>query len=356
VIVEMFERKNNTLQPLRPPLRKGGARCLGLLITLCGIAAVSAVFYFYFLAPASWTHHVRVIVIPAGKSFQEAARILEETGVVRDRRAFTLLARFQGAVSKVKAGEYEVHTSMTPRDVLSKLVRGEVIQYPITVPEGYNFYQIADLLEQTKVCSRKLFLEKAQDPVLISALELEGDSLEGYLFPDTYNFPKGLGEEQVIRQMVARFKAVYASLSKKSEQMGISRKNVVILASMIEKEAMDDQERRLIAAVFHNRLNQKMALQSDPTAIYGIADRKSPNGKITRDDLSRNTPYNTYLVAGLPRGPISNPGLKSLEAVLYPASVPYLYFVSKNDGTHYFSSTLEEHNRAVARYQRRAKK
>ncbi len=352
----MAERKNNPLLPLCPASRRRRARSLWIFIILCGITVFSGAFYIYFLAPASWVHHNRVIVISAGKTFQDAARILEETGIIRDRRAFTLLARYEGAVSKVKAGEYEFRTSMTPREVLSKLVRGEVIQYPVTVPEGYNVYQVADLLELAKVCSRKIFLEKTQDPALISSLGLEGDTLEGYLFPDTYNFPKGLGEEQVIRQMVARFKAVYASLEKKSEQRGISRREVVILASMIEKEAMDNEERRLIAAVFHNRLNLKMALQSDPTAIYGIPERKPPNGKITRTDLSRNTPYNTYLVTGLPRGPISNPGLKSLEAVLQPAGVPYLYFVSKNDGTHYFSSTLEEHNRAVARYQRRAKK
>jgi UPF0755 protein len=353
----MFDRKNKPIQSRRSLLQWCRARWLDLLLTLGGIVAVfSAAFYLHFLAPPSWTQHNRVIVIPAGKSFHEAARILEENGIIRDRRTFYLLARFDGAVSRVKAGEYEVHTAMTPREVLSKLVRGEVIQYPITVPEGYNLYQVGDVLEQAKVCPKKPFLEKAKDPVLISALGMEGDTLEGYLFPDTYNFPKGFGEEQVIRQMVARFNAVYGSLAKRAEQMGLSRRDVVILASMIEKEAMDDQERRLIAAVFYNRLNRGIALQSDPTAIYGITERKPPNGKITRDDLLRKTPYNTYVVSGLPKGPIANPGLKSLQAVLYPAVVNYLYFVSKNDGTHYFSSTLEEHNRAVARYQRRAKK
>jgi UPF0755 protein len=153
--------------------------------------------------------------------------------------------------------------------------------------------------------------------------------------------------------MAARFKTVYASLAKRAEKLGLSRLDVVILASMIEKEARDDQERRLISAVFHNRLNRGMALQSDPTAIYGVREKRI---SITREDLQRKTPYNTYIISGLPKGPIANPGIKSLQAVLFPADVGYLYFVSKNDGTHYFSSTLEEHNRAVARYQRRAKK
>lgn len=327
-----------------------------LLITLGGVLAfLLTTIYLYFLAPAGWERHSRVVVIPAGKGFHEIARILEESGIIRDRRSFYLLARIDGSISKVKAGEYEVHTAMTPSAVLSKLVRGEVIQYPITIPEGYDMYQIGAILEQATVCSKKLFLEKSHSPALIQSLGMEEESLEGYLFPDTYNFPKGLGEEQVIRQMVARFKAVYQSLAQRAEEMGLRRRDVVILASMIEKEAGDDQERRLISAVFHNRLIRGMALQSDPTAIYGAREIRSSNGKITRDDLLRKSPYNTYVISGLPKGPIANPGLKSLRAVLHPAEVNYLYFVSKNDGTHYFSSSLSEHNSAVARYQRRAK-
>jgi UPF0755 protein len=312
--------------------------------------------YLYFLAPASWTKNTKVVMIPSGKSFYDISRILEANGVIRDRRSFSLLGRLEGAASKVKAGEYELSTAMTPSAVLSKLVRGEVLQYSITIPEGFNIYQIGELLERAKVCPQKIFLEKVRDPLLIASLNLEGDTLEGYLFPDTYHFPKGFGEEQVIRQMVARFKTVYGSLAQRADQMGLSRRDVVILASMIEKEAKDDQERKLISAVFHNRLNRGMALQSDPTAIYGVEERKPPDGKISRDDLQRRTPYNTYLVTGLPKGPIANPGLHSLQAVLYPANVNYLYFVSKNDGTHYFSRNLDEHNLAVARYQRSGKK
>ncbi|MBP1719154.1 MAG: uncharacterized protein H6Q43_2592 [Deltaproteobacteria bacterium] len=335
-----------------------GERTTDLLITLAGLAAVLlAVVYVHFFAPASLERHSKVVTIQVGTAFSEVARILESKGIIRDRRSFYLLARLQEAIPKVKAGEYEVHTNMTPSEVLEKLVRGDVIKYPITIPEGFNLFQIGEVLEKAGVSSQKRFLDRARDPLLIAALDLEGDSLEGYLFPDTYNFPKGYGEEPVIRQMVSRFQAVYAPLEKRAQEMGLSRKDVVILASMIEKEAMDDQERRLISAVFHNRLHRGMALQSDPTAVYGMRREKPrANNRITRGDLLKKTPYNTYQMVGLPQGPIANPGIKSLQAVLNPAEVNYLYFVSKNDRTHYFSSTLEEHNRAVALYQRRLKK
>jgi UPF0755 protein len=327
-----------------------------LFITLVGlVVALLATIYVHFLTPPSLERHSKVVNILAGTSFHEIARILEDNGIVRDHRSFYLLARFENAIPKVKAGEYELHTSMTPGAVLEKLVRGDVMKYPVTFPEGFTIYQIGEILDQAKVCIKEIFLEKAKDYDFIAALDLDGDSLEGYLFPDTYNFPKGFGEEQVIRQMVARFKTVYASLSKRAEQFGLSRRDVVILASMIEKEAKDDQDRRLISAVFHNRLNRGMALQSDPTAIYDLKKRKPRNERITRKDLLRKSPYNTYQILGLPKGPIANPGLRSLQAVLYPADVNYLYFVSKNNRTHHFSSTLEEHNRAVARYQKRSK-
>jgi len=162
---------------------------------------------------------------------------------------------------------------MKPGDVLKKLVQGDVIKYPITIPEGFNIFQIGAILEEAKVLLQKSFSGKAVNRVFILSLELDVDSLEGYLFPDTYNFPKGFGEEQVIRHMVARFKTVYSSLAKRAEQLGLNRKDVVTLASMIEKEAADDQERRLISAVFHNRLHRGMALQSDPTAVYDLSRR-----------------------------------------------------------------------------------
>jgi len=332
-------------------------RTMDLLITLAGLVLVIlATGYVHFLAPASLERHSKVVAIQAGMGFRDIARVLEENAIIRDRSSFYLLARIEEAIPKVKAGEYEMNTNMTPRMVLSKLVRGDVIKYPITIPEGFTLQQIGEILHQAGVCAKNLFFQKVRDPSLVASLGLDGDSLEGYLFPDTYNFPKGLGEELVIRQMVARFKNIFASLAKRAEQLGLSRKDVVILASMIEKEAADDQERRLISAVFHNRLQRGMALQSDPTAVYGWKTGKPNKERITKEDLLRKTPYNTYQFSGLPKGPIANPGFKSLHAVLHPADVNYLYFVSKNDRTHYFSHSLAEHNRAVARYQKRSKK
>jgi UPF0755 protein len=338
--------------------RWAGDRTRELLVILAGLVVVFlTIAYVYFYAPASWESNTKVVTILPGTGFADIARTLEGKGIVRDRRAFYLFARLQDAILKVKAGEYELHSNMTPSEVLAKLVRGDVIQYPITIPEGFNLFQISEVLDKAGVCSPKAFMDKVRDPILISSLAFEGENLEGYLFPDTYNFPKGYGEEPVIRQMVSRFNSIYAPLAKKAEEMGLSRRDVVILASMIEKEAMDDQERPLISAVFHNRLHRGMALQSDPTAIYGMKREKNGNeGRITRQDLMRKTPYNTYQMTGLPKGPIANPGMKSLHAVLNPADVDFLYFVSKNDRTHYFSSTLKEHNRAVTRYQRRLKK
>ncbi|MGQ9693263.1 MAG: endolytic transglycosylase MltG [Thermodesulfobacteriota bacterium] len=328
-------------------------RSLDLFITLIGLAAIfGATGYVHFWAPAGWEKHTRVISIQSGMPFKEIAKILEDNGIVRDQRSFYLLARLQEAIPKVKAGEYEMHTNMKPLEVLWKLIKGEVIKYPVTIPEGYNIFQVAETLEKAGVCNKKKFLEKARDPDFLASLGFNEESLEGYLFPDTYNFPKMMEEEQVIRQMVSRFKVISAPLATRAQELGLSLRDVVILASLIEKEAVDDQERRLISAVFHNRLQRGMPLQSDPTAVYGI---KKGSQKITKNDLLRKTPYNTYQINGLPRGPIANPGLKSLEAVLYPAQVNYLYFVAKNDKTHYFSHSLEEHNRAVAKYQKKNK-
>ncbi len=329
-----------------------------LAITFAGLLIVLfATAYVHFWAPPGLERHSKMVAIQAGTNFHEIAKLLEENGIVRDRMSFYLLARIQKAIPKVKAGEYEVDTGMKPQEVLTKLVHGDVVKYPVTIPEGFNIFDIGEILDKSGICSRDNFLNKAKDYPFIVSLGLDVEDLEGYLFPDTYNFPRMFGEENVIRQMVSRFKSVYGSLEKRAQELGLSRKEVVILASMVEKEAMDDQERRLISAVFHNRLHRGMALQSDPTAVYGVKTAGSARKeKITREDLMTKSPYNTYHISGLPKGPIANPGLKSLQAVLYPADVPYIYFVSKNDRTHYFSRTLEEHNRAVAKYQRRAKK
>ncbi len=353
----MLYTQNDDNEKWKHKISGNGGKRTDLWITLAGLAIVLlAAIYLHFWAPPSWERHSKVVTIPSGMNFYEVSQLMEENGIVRDRRSFYFLARLAEAIPKVKAGEYEVNTRMTPWEVLQKLIRGEVIKYPLTIPEGFNIFQIGEVLEQLGVCTKAKFLEKSKDPFLIASLGLEGDTLEGYLFPDTYNFPKGFGEEQVIQQMVARFKNVYTPLANRTEELGLNQRDVVILASMIEKEAKCDEERPLISAVFHNRLHRGMALQSDPTAIYDLKSRIVRRDRITTQDLRRESPYNTYRINGLPKGPIANPGLNSLQAAVYPADVNYLYFVSKNDGTHYFSATLAEHNRAVTKYQRRVKK
>jgi UPF0755 protein len=219
------------------------------------------------------------------------------------------------------------------------------------IPEGTNVAQVGEIVERAGLSSKEAFIEAACDPHLAEALGIEGRSLEGYLFPETYHFHKGVTPEQMIRKMVSQFHVVFNSrwIARAKEQ-GFSVHEVVTLASIVEKETAKSDERPLIASVFLNRLKKRMRLESDPTVIYGI---ENFDGNITRKDLQSNTPYNTYRIKGLPPGPISNPGKASMEAVLYPTNEPYLYFVSKNDGSHHFSSTFSEHRRMVRKYQLR---
>jgi UPF0755 protein len=240
---------------------------------------------------------------------------------------------------------------MSPGAILGALVRGEALLHKVVIPEGAAISKIGQILEEAGLLSQRTFWQAASDPSLAEALGLESNNLEGYLFPETYHFPKGLTAEQIIRKMVAHFHSVFtAEWAKRAHSMGLTRHEVVTLASIVEKETGKPEERPLIAAVFLNRLKRRMRLESDPTVIYGI---KGFDGNLTRKDLKASTPYNTYQIRGLPPGPIASPGRASIEAVLYPSEEPYLYFVSKNDGSHHFSCTLSEHNAMVDRYQRR---
>jgi UPF0755 protein len=220
----------------------------------------------------------------------------------------------------------------------------------VTVPEGLTLAEIADLMESAGLADRERLLKEAESPELLSSAGITGRGLEGYLFPTTYYFTPSTTERGILLAMVEEFqRSVTPAMREQAEELGMNMHEVVTLASMIEKETALPSERLLVSAVFHNRLKLKIALQSDPTVIYGL-NRASKN--LTRKDLQNPNPYNTYLVPGLPPGPICNPGLAALEAALRPASVPYLYFVSKNDGSHLFSRTIAEHNRAVERYQK----
>lgn len=313
--------------------------------------------YWILFRPPSEISLTKVILIKKGTNLKKVSAILEQEGVIRNRHFFVLMATVLRKKADLKAGEYEFHTRMLPPEVLDTLVKGQVKRHLVTIPEGYTLSQIAQRLEELSIVDQKSFLQKASTPALISSLglsDIAGSTIEGFLFPDTYHLIKEMNPEEVIQMMIQKFKKVFGpGLVTRASQLGISQREAVILASIIEKETPLSEEKPLISAVFHNRLKKKIALQSDPTVIYGL---KNFNGNLTKEHLLKPTPYNTYLFAGFPPTPICNPGKDSILAALYPAPVPYLYFVSKNDGSHYFSSEIEEHQRAVWKYQKSPRK
>jgi UPF0755 protein len=302
-----------------------------------------------FLAPGRGST-VRDVSFPAGSGIKKLATELKQDGVIRSAWHFILLARLRGQANRLKAGDYRFTDAMTPGDILRKLVAGDVDYRRFALPEGYSVYQVAEMLEQKGYFKRDAFLAVCRDAALLERLGIRAASVEGYLFPATYNLAHNGTEEQLVVQMVGRFRKVYADVTMGGQaQGGLSSNEIVTLASIIEKEAVIAFEKPLISSVFYNRLRLGMPLQSDPTAIYGV---RAFSGKVTKADICRRSPYNTYLARGLPPGPIGNPGADALCAALHPAHSNYLYFVARQDGTHYFSRTLEEHNRAVARYLR----
>lgn len=293
----------------------------------------------------------RTVEIPARTPAREVAARLQTEGVIPNQWLFLALASLRGTTDSLKAGEYQFTTDMGVLDVLTAMEEGRVVLHHVTIPEGATAREVAALLQQEGLADRDRFLNLVFDPVFASRVDPEATMLEGFLFPDTYYFTKGLREETIIEKMVARFfRAFPLEEEIRARWLGLTRYEIVTLASIVEREAISSEEKPLIAAVFHNRLKRKMLLQADPTVLYGRG--KPISSRITHADLrsSRNV-YNTYIHPGLPPGPISNPGEAALRAVLYPADVGYLYFVSKNDGTHYFSKSFAEHDRAVRRYQ-----
>ena len=315
------------------------------------------VFSWFLFAPISKTESTKIVFIRKGTPLKKVSELLEQEGIIRNRHFFVFITTLLGKKTRIKAGEYEFHTQMLPLDVLSALSKGQVKHHLVTIPEGLTLSQIAQLLENSNLVEKKGFLQKTSSPPFINALglsQLAGPTLEGYLFPDTYHLLREMDPAEVIQMMVHQFRKVFGpDFARWASELGISERDVVILASIIEKETSLPEEKPLVSAVFHNRLRKKIPLQSDPTVIYGI---KNFNGNLTKQDLMRPTPYNTYVIAGLPPTPICNPGKDSLLAAVHPAPVSYLYFVSKNDGSHYFSSAIEEHNQAVWKYQKYPRK
>jgi UPF0755 protein len=288
------------------------------------------------------------IEIRKGTSLSGALDMLKEHGFIRDKKLMIIIAKLAGVERKLKAGYYSFNEGSTPFSAFCALLQGRVVQQNLTIIEGETIWNAAERLEQAGVMDAETFFSLNADPVFLESLHIDAPSLEGYLFPDTYTFDKGTEPEKVLTVMVNTTRDNFTDdMRSQMEKMDMTEREVLALASIIEKEAVVDFERPIISAVYHNRLKKRMRLEADPTSIYGVKDFSEG---VTRYDLKRNTPYNTYRRRGLPPGPIAAAGLKSIIAALYPADVPYLFFVSKNNGEHYFSSTVREHFNAVRRY------
>jgi UPF0755 protein len=291
----------------------------------------------------------QVIEIKPGSSFSRVAHQLEQAGVVSDAKRFTLLARWREATGNIHAGEYQFDATARPDEVLARLVAGDIRRFQVTIPEGFNLQEIAARLEQSGLGSAKDVLALCYDPSFIEEMKVEAASLEGYLFPETYTYTSTTTARQLLQSMVEELeRKLSPALLAKARTLKLDRHGLLTLASIIQKEAGHVAEMPLISAVFHNRINRGIALQADPTVIYGIAEF---DGNLTRRHLETPTPYNTYRKRGLPPGPIASPGREALDAAANPADSRALYFVARGDGTHEFSATLTEHNRAVRRYQ-----
>ncbi|MCL2789289.1 MAG: endolytic transglycosylase MltG [Desulfobulbus sp.] len=318
------------------------------LIALVALGGAGLWYRSYLLTPAPG-HGEAVVEIPKGTGVRGIGSLLAAHGVLQNDLRYLALVYFSGLRTRLKAGEYSIPLGMTPPDVLELLASGRTLRHHVTIPEGMTAAQIAAVFAQDGWVKRERFLALVEDNAFVRQLGIEARSLEGYLFPETYTLVRNETDEAaVIRMMVARFQQVWQTLNVAGAHE-LNRHQLLTLASIVEKETGIGAERPLIARVFCNRLARKMRLQSDPTVIYGLPDF---SGNLTKADLKRETSYNTYLIPGLPPGPICNPGRAALEAVLHPVDSDALYFVSKNDGTHIFSSDLADHNRAVQRYQR----
>ena len=292
------------------------------------------------------------VEIPAGTGSLPIGDRLVASGVVRDIATFRLALWMSKQGRHLKAGEYRFDRAMTPFAVIEKIARGDVFVVSVTFPEGQTIAEMAKIVEAHGLGPAASFVAAAKDPAPILAIDPAARDLEGYLFPETYALSRSTDAGRLVRMMVARFEKVFTpELRQAAAARGLTVRQAVTLASIVEKETAKAEERPIVAAVYTTRLRVGMALQCDPTVIYGLMKAGRYHGNIHKDDLSFDSPYNTYRHPGLPPGPIASPGRASLEAAVHPADADYLYFVSRNDGSHQFARTLVEHNRTVQKYQ-----
>jgi UPF0755 protein len=290
----------------------------------------------------------QVVEVPAHKGVVEVAGILDNAGLIRSRVGFVLLTLARGSFRSLKAGEYQIPQGSNTVRVLELLEGGQVLQHMLVFPEGGTLGELARQLEAERLVSAEDVLRVGKDPVFLKTLDIPADSVEGYLFPDTYQFVKGMTPEEILARMVARMREkISPEVLTEARARDLTMHQLLTLASIIEKEAVESSEMPLISAVFWNRIMRDMPLQADPTVQYAVGkDRK----RLTREDLQADSPYNTYRRQGLPPGPIASPGRAAIQAAVRPAKVRYLYFVAMDDRHHQFSTNLADHNAAVARY------
>jgi UPF0755 protein len=335
--------------PVKLPLSARSAKIAGIAAVLAISLGIPSIRYALFVKfPEGIGSNKKIVDVKEGFTLKKIARELEKQRIISSEEFFVAYAKFQGSEGEIKAGQYQFDDGMTPSVILHKLLTGDVYIRRFAVPEGYSMYQIAELLGRRGIVDRDEFLKQCTDRTLLAELGINAPSVEGYLYPCTYDISPGTTAEGLVREMVLQFRKHYfQKFEARVKSFGMTPVEVLTLASMVEKEAVESYERPLIASVFLNRLRRDMPLQSDPTAVYKV---RAFAGKVSKKDIMLDSPYNTYRIKGLPPGPIGNPGPDAVEAVLNPAKTNYLYFVARMDGTHYFSATLEEHNRAVERY------
>ncbi len=322
--------------------------------TIIGFAAVVCVLslllegWWILSVPGPLRHTSRVVEVPAHKGAMEVAELLDEAGVIRSRVGFVLLTVARGSFRSLKAGEYQIPQGANTVRVLEQLEGGQVLQHMVVFQEGSTLGELAKQLETERLASSEDIMRVAKDAVFLKTLDIRADSVEGYLFPDTYQFVKGMTPEEVLARMVARMREkISQEILAEARARDLTLHQMLTLASIIEKEAVEPSEMPTISAVFWNRLRKDMPLQADPTVQYAVGkDRR----RLTREDLQTDSPYNTYRRQGLPPGPIASPGRAAIQAAVRPAQVNYLYFVAMDDRHHQFSTNLADHNAAVARY------
>jgi UPF0755 protein len=294
------------------------------------------------------------VEIPPGTGTAGMARRLADAGVVRSAQTFRAAVWLRGSSRRLQAGEYRFDRAMSPAEVVDRIARGDVYVRALTFREGLTIREMASVFESAGYGPASDFIEAAKNAALIHEIDPEAKDLEGYLFPDTYTLPRRTTAAQLVERMVGRFQKVMTpELRSRAAERGFNVRQVVTLASLVEKETAKPEERPVVAGVYKNRLGIGMGLQCDPTVIYALMLAGRYDGNIRKGDLQIDSPYNTYRYSGLPPGPIAAPGQAALEAAVEPADVPYLYFVSRNDGSHVFSTTLDEHNRNVNNFQKR---